>query len=278
MFFFKKVYRNLKSDIECVKFEGTRFILRRLFPKIKTDSIFIYGNQKSGTSIIAASLARYGALSLTLDINNFTVEEQDNLHTGELKFYQFIEKHKFEFSSNIIKEPALTFIYDKVIYDFPHSRSIFIVRDPRDTIRSILNRVGRSGNKNILENFEELPLAWQRIIDNRWLGIESDHYIESLSARWNLAVDIYSKNSSRMLLIKYEDFLDDKILMIKSIANQLNIQQKNSISNFVDKQFQPRGDRTIKVREFFGFENLKIIENTCHKQMCELGYKPLLSC
>jgi len=264
--------RKIRRGYEFISKSDTKTIIRRAFPQVNKDAVFVLGNQKSGTTVIAALLSDFSGLSSTLDIRTWTVEEQDLLHEGRLSFGDFVQKHRFEFSSELIKEPALTFLYHEVRKYFTLPKTVFIIRDPRDNIRSILNRVNREGDKPALENFAEIPQTWQRIIDNRWMGLEYDHYIDSMSARWNRAADVYLENAAEMVLVRYKDFVGDKVGTIKQLARRLGLPCVNDISSQVDVQYQPRGNREVSGEEFFGQENLGRIERICGSRMKKFGY------
>lgn len=242
------------------------------FVRINKDPIFIFGNQKSGTTAIAALLSIYGELSATLDIRGFSVLEQDMLHNGEMTLSQFISNHKKDFSKTIIKEPALTFLYEQVSNYFLMSKTIYVIRDPRDNIRSVLNRVKLRGDLSDLEDLTGIPEIWKRIIFNNWMGLDYSHYIGSLSARWNRAADVYLNNAPKMILVRYEDFLKDKVGIIEHLASELDIYKRSDINDKVDIQFQPRGNREISLKRFFGPENLAMIEKICGERMKEFGY------
>lgn len=258
-------------------FNGIVHMIRGLFAEVNKQAIIVFGNQKSGTTAIAALLVELSGLSSTLDIRTWRVKEQDDLHTGHLLFEDFVNNHKHEFSKELIKEPALTLLYSDVARFFPNSKKVFIVRDPRDNIRSILNRVNRRGDKQAIENFEALPVAWQRIIDNRWLGLGHTHYIDSMAARWNHVTDVYLTHVDEMILVKYEDFLVDKVESISTLAYKLGLPQKNDIVSKVDIQYQPRGNQSVSWEDFFGLSNLERIERICGSRMALFDYKPLLS-
>ena len=266
--------KSIKRLSRTVAREGLKGFLRWLFPKINRQAIFIFGNEKSGTTAIAALLATYGGLTQTLDLpwRSSMVRDQDCLHSGKLSFDEFVEKYKFEFSSELIKEPALTFLYEQVAEVFTLSKAVFVVRDPRDNIRSILNRVKIPGNLERLTSMDTIKPAWQPVIDNRWLGLENEHYVNSLSARWNCAADVYFAHDDKLLLVRYEDFVADKIGTIERLAKALGISKVNDISDQLDVQYQPRGNRDVNLNEFFGLENMTRIEKICGSRMQRFGY------
>ncbi|MDY7079447.1 MAG: sulfotransferase [Chloroflexota bacterium] len=268
----KKILGRIRKGCKIISGGDTKTVIQRAFPRVNKDAVFVFGNQKSGTTVIAALLSDLAELSSTLDIRTWAVEEQDLLHQGRLSFEDFVHKHRYEFSSELIKEPALTFLYDEVRRYFTLSKAVFVIRDPRDNIRSILNRVNRSGRKATIENLDELPEAWQRIVDNRWMGLEYDHYIDSMAARWNRAADVYLEHADEMILARYEDFVVDKVGTIEQLAQRLGLPQVNDVSAKVDIQYQPRGKREVSWEEFFGQENLERIERICSSRMKKLGY------
>lgn len=269
---FKKMCYELCRGYRTAFGYNGKTVSRRLFPSVNKEAIFVFGNQKSGTTVIAALLSDFGGLSSTLDIPTITIEEQELLHLRQLAFDDFLSKHKYEFSSDLIKEPCLTFLYKDLRKTFPFSKTVFIIRDPRDNIRSILNRLNVRGDLDIVENFNDLHIAWQRVVDNRWMGLKYTHYIDSLAARWNYAAGIYMDYSNEIILVRYEDFLVNKAKFIENLAQQLDIPQANDISQKVDVQYQPKGNHNISWIDFFGEENLTRIEKICVERMTLFDY------
>jgi hypothetical protein len=245
---------------------------RSIFAEVNSNAIFVLGNQKSVTTAIVTLLAAYAGLSSTLDISTWIVEEQDLLHMGSLSFEDFVRNHRYEFSNELITEPALIFLYEHLRRVFPSSKVVFIVGDSRDSIRSTLNRVNRRGDELTLENFNTLPKAWQCLIDSRRMDLEHEHYVDSLAARWNCAVDVYLLHSSEMVLARYEDFVADKVGMIERLAAVLGLEMVNDISGKADFQYRPRGDSSIPWREFLGSKNLAGIQQICSERMAKQGY------
>jgi hypothetical protein len=264
--------KQIKTLPIAVADDGIHGIWRWLSPEINQQAVFIFGNQKSGTTAIAAILVAMTGLTATLDIHTWTVVEQDKLHLKTMTFEEFVQKHLWEFSADIIKEPGLTFLYDDVKRLFPFAQKVFIVRDPRDNIRSILNRVNRPGHTDTVRNFHEIPEAWQRILDNRWMGLDHEHFIDSLSARWNRSVDVFLDHQAEIFLLRYEDFVLNKAESIESLANLLEIQQVKDISGIVNVQYQPKGNRDVSWVDFFGKENLMRIERICGERMARFQY------
>jgi hypothetical protein len=249
--------------------------------KVNDEPIFVLGNQKSGTSAIGALLADLTELPAAIDLPGICEPVQPELHSREISFPQFVDNNKYDFSKKIIKEPSLTFLYDDLASYFPEAKFIFIVRDPRDNIRSILNRVDVPGNLLKINDqqqkkIDRAPKDWERVIDSRWMGIQGENYIEWMAERWNYAVDIYKQHAKNMVLIRYEDFVKDKVGSIEHLAQQLSLTKVNEIRDKVNIQYQPPGNKSVKKIEFFGEENLVRIEKICGERMEEFGYGKML--
>lgn len=148
------------------------------------------------------------------------------------------------------------------------------MREPRDNIRSILNRLKLPGDLPALEKeqWDRMSPAWRMIVDCRWLGFEAGNYIEMLARRWNYMADVYLENASGFVLCRYEDFINDKAGEIKRLANQFGLPPKNDISERVDVQYQLKGDRDVSWLRFFGEKNLAAIESVCESRMQRLEY------
>jgi len=245
--------------------------------RINPNPILVLGNQKSGTSAIAALLAEMTGLSITIDLKSqINYPTYNQVYKGELSFSEFINNNRLDFSRDIIKEPNLTILHQELIEYFPRSKFVFVLRDPRDNIRSILDRLKLPGNLPGLkqEHWAKIPPAWKLILDCRWLGLEGENYIELLAARWSFMADVFLKSQDKMRLICYEDFLKDKIGEITRLSQDLELKQVNDIADKVDIPFQPPGNRNVKWIEFFGHDNLACIDRICCQNMKQLGYLP----
>ena len=249
--------------------------LKKLTTPVHPHPILVLGNQKSGTSAIAALLAENTGLSVTIDIT----QEVDypiyhHVLLGKLSFNTYIQRHKLYFSKAIIKEPNLTLFYQELINYFPQAKFVFIIRDPRDNIRSIFNRLNLPGNLDEIqpEQGKKISQAWQLIVNNVGLNLPGSNYIERMAYRWNYMADVYGNHSEKMILIRYEDFLKDKVSQIEKLAQQLGLKPVNDIADKVNIQFQVRGDKNVKWQDFFGKDNLSKIELICAENLRKFNY------
>ncbi len=238
--------------------------------------LFIIGNHKTGSTAIAMLLAKISGSTLANGlVNQMISPAYPSVLSGKMSFPDFMQANKTDFSQAIIKENLLTFFVDNIRRTIPDVRFLYIVRDPRDNIRSILNRVQIPGN---LENFDvlsaKLSPTQRLVLDNSWLGITDQNYIDSLARRWVKAADIYLKSPNEMNFVRYEDFLQDKVSTITALATRMELPVINDISELVDIQYQPKGDHSVSWEDFFGVEHLARIEEICGPVMARMGYVP----
>ncbi|MBK6950235.1 MAG: sulfotransferase [Haliscomenobacter sp.] len=238
--------------------------------------VFLLGNQKSGTTAIAKLLALAAGKTEETYLRGFSQHILEDLCHNRLPLKEAIrQRAKFEFSRELIKECNLTFFYDQLRDLYPDAPKVFIVRDPRDNIRSILNFVQVSGNLDQIEPVD-LPgmLEWRRIVDNSWMGVKGEHYIDSLAGRWVKAVEAYRRFSSEFILVRYEDFKAAKTDTIHTLCDALGLPVKADITPYLEVPFQPPGVPPRSWVAFFGEGNLKRLEEICGEQMMEFGYFP----
>lgn len=251
--------------------------VRSRFVKCHSSPIFILGNQKSGTSAIAALLGELTGLPTTIDLTMEYLSKKPSyikVKNKEMSFEKFVNRNKFDFSKKIIKEPNLTLFYKELSSFFPESRFVFIVRDPRDNIRSILNRLQLPGHLFSLNSNQTktLPKGWETVIDGRWLKLTGENYIEMLAFRWNLMAETYIRNQEHMILIRYEDFIKDKARHISTLAKLLGLPNRYDITDKVDIQYQPKGKGNHDWHSFFGPQNLQRINSICAPNMIFFNY------
>lgn len=251
-----------------------------LLYKINEKPIIVLGNQKAGTSAIAALLARAIGGSYDIDIGGFRNEQYEALHSGEIPLRKMIEKRaKIEFSKDVVKEPGLTYLLPQLLDAFPKADYVYIVRDPRANIRSTLNRLKIPGNIARIDDraYPEITPIWRSILYNEWVeNTDNDSHIYRSARRWRLGAEDYFKHRDRLHLIRYEDFNRDKKSAIEALAKRLGKSVVEDISGRVDVSYQPKGNNNKSYREFFGDDNLRLIESVCSPCMQKFNYQPEL--
>ena len=239
--------------------------------------ILIFGNQKSGTSAITALLGEATRSSYTIDVYCHYLGLEKEMLQGKIETRKLLEIVRYHFSKVIIKDPGFIFFYEELNSHFPESKKVFIYRDPRQNIRSILNRLNLPGHFHDLDqgSWEKLEAkfpGWYLVLEGSLAGHKGKTYIETLALRWRRVMETYFNNKIDFVPIRYESFLSDKIGMIAHLAELLGLEVKENISPLKDLQFQPKGNKNISLEAFFGSKNLRIIEEICGKIMIDVGY------
>ena len=141
---------------------------------IHPEPIIILGNPKAGTTVIAALLSKATGKEVIIDpfirIKN-NVNFRIKLQNKQVKLKNFIQKNKYYFSPEIIKSPYFIFIYEEMLECFPKAKLIFISREPRNNIRSILNRLKIPGNLQVLDDYYKNQIsnkgAWKLVLEGQ---------------------------------------------------------------------------------------------------------------
>lgn len=269
------------------------FILQRIkrvidgkLATINPAPIIILGHQKSGTSAIAALLAKATGKTLTLDFfyknNQSRPFFRAKLHDGRLPLNRFLRSNSQYLSADIIKEPELTYFYDRLTSTFPSATYIFVVREPKATIKSVLDRLSLPGDQPSLtaQQYQQTnPLSgWLPAIEGKAPNVAGENYIERLAHRWNLVASTYLDHQNQMVLIRYEDFLSDKLQAIQTLANKINLPVVNDISDQLDNQFQPRGKHHLALSDFFSHQNQATIDRICSANATQFNYCSVSEC
>jgi len=241
---------------------------------LNPEHILILGNQKSGTTAIASLLAQHIGGSATLDMPAIW-DHVEGILTGNEHLGPFVDRHAHYFSRDVVKEPWLTFMLQELSQIFPRVNYVLILRDPRDNIRSILDRLNLPGNLSINPpGIANLKTGWKEVFNPMLISCEDEHYINLLAERWNTAARVpEEKGSLVQSIVRYEDFLEDKVQFITDLARRLGHQGRFDIKDEIDQQFQPEGkNRGIEWMDYFGKENLEKIEERCGDLMDVFSY------
>lgn len=238
----------------------------------------MYGNQKSGTSAIASLLGMATGKSYIIDVFFKTGLEEKKLLDKKISFYDFTKKYPSYFYKEIIKEPEFVFFLKDIRELYPYSNYVHILRNPFDNIRSIFNRINITSIE--AENSFKLPRAlsdqyplWDLLIDTKRMPYSGTNIFEMLVYRWlYLAKQADLAFSKKPILVKYEDFLIDKIAFIHELCSKLDYEVKNDITAYIDFNFQPKGHRVSK-EKFFSNKQIDFIYEICGDEMFKNGYK-----
>ena len=236
--------------------------------------VFVLGNQKSGTTAIAALLAAATGLRATLDFAGAWHPFIGPLVRGDTDMDTFVRRNASAFSAPIIKEPNLTFVTDRLLQQFPRARTAFIVRNPWDNIRSILARVRLRGDLIAPTFTRRINGTWRGILSGEDIRLPRDHYVATLARRWLRATDIARRAGSGSISIRYEDFCLAKAETVYALANSFDLPVTTQIEDMVDRAFQRRSGDVGQSADFFGPQNLARITDIVRSRAEEIGYLP----
>lgn len=232
--------------------------------------IFVIGHPKSGTTAIAALLAKTTGEKFTDDLFRQAAlprREKASMFLDREAFAGFVARHPEYFATRINKSPKLTFFYEELCALFPAARYIYVVRDPRSALRSFL------GWRHIPGDLETIDDPTQR----RQLEVlpkqDPGHYVERLARRWNQAADVYLHHRNQMVLVRYEDFTIEPGEVVRRLARSVDLSPSIDISQDVSVRYKSSGVADIAWRNFFGVSNLSRIESICGERMRSFGYE-----
>ncbi len=229
--------------------------------------VIITGNQKSGTSAIAALLSKATGEEVTIDVFAKMGRAEYDILDKKVTFMKFRESTGKLFMSSIIKEPEFIFFMKELFGLYPMSKFVYIIRAPIDNIRSILNRLSPAKNSrdvqwaDIEKACRNTPL-WKLVFDSSRMPYTVDGIIATLAHRWVYAYEQLQKHLNKLYVVSYEDFKANKELVIANLANELGIHVKHSIKAFMDIQYQPAGHMSNSDAYFCDYDK-QLINGIC---------------
>jgi hypothetical protein len=232
--------------------------------------IFVLGHPKSGTTAIAALLARTSGEAFTDDLFHqagLPQREKEAIFLGQGAFAEFVGRHPGYFATRINKSPKLTFLYGELRALFPAARYLYVVRDPRSALRSFL------GWRRIPGNLETIDDPTQRRQLEVLPAQAPGHYVERLAHRWNQAADVYLLHQDQMVLVRYEDFATEPADTVRRLALSVGLSPAIDISQDASVRYKSSGVADIEWRDFYGASNLSRVENICGERMRSFGYE-----
>jgi hypothetical protein len=239
--------------------------------------ILVGGMPKSGTTAIAMLLGAAAELDVVSDpfnqLDEAGIDFRDRLYGGDLTLERLVARHRARFRGGLVKDPNFAFFLPELLRMFPDSDLVFTVRDPRDNIRSILDRLDLPGDPTRAPgDLGGLTETWRRVIEGRTPRLAGADYIERLTRRWTVTAAAYLDHRDAVHLVRYEDFRAAKEEVIRETLLGMGLSPSAGIGHLVDRQFQPRGQRNVDWEEFFGADALRAIEEECGPTMEQLGY------
>lgn len=241
--------------------------------------VVVAGMPKSGTTAIAKLLGE--AIGEPVCSDPFFQLDQkigsfyrDKLFDGTMQLSYLWTKYRGVFEGAVVKDPNFPLFLEELIGLFPEAHKVFIVRDPRDNIISILNRLRIDGKCEWSSELEDsVNGAWRLLLAGRTPAMPGDDHLERMAWRWRRSAEEYLKFRDSIRLIRYEDFNVDKQHEIHGLARACGFSNLTDISSKVNVQFQPKGKKFDDWSEFFGQANLDRINTIVRPLLNEFGYE-----
>jgi len=241
--------------------------------------IIVAGMPKSGTTAIASLLAKATNVDVCSDPfyqldTQKKVAFRDQLFSGQLSLESLWRQHREVFRGTVVKDPNFPILLSELKQLLPEAQFVFIVREPRDNIRSIFSRLKIPGDPSEGSHLaSEVLGTWGRVLNGTSPDMPGNDYLEKLAWRWRVSAERYLQNNEGVHLIRYEDFRGDKQNQINRLAKDLGFTNLSDIASLVDVQFQPKGSQPASLEDFFGKDNLERIEAIVGPLLADFGYE-----
>lgn len=267
--------------------EELRASWRALGARVHPDPVFVLGTQKSGTSAIASLLGIAAGVEASIDLRrDLRRPRVAEVALGRRSFASFLRRNAVDFARPIVKEPNLTFLLPEILDRWPQARIVFVDRDPVQTVRSVLDRLGIPGDLKTLDaaTLAAVPDGWRIVLDSRWCernapdGVPDRprrHHVEELARRSLLSRRIGASCAAarpeRTVVVSYEAFREDKADTIANLLDRLGMPMRSSraeLDRHLDRPFQPPGRFADAAPErFFGtnLDRLRRAAETDHE-------------
>lgn len=174
--------------------------------------IIVTGHQRSGTSVIAAMLAKAMGTEAVIDLPNSGIHLAACLR-GEQGLSEALEEHYPEQRlKRVIKDCHLSWKLQDLAAIYPKALRLYVVRDPREVIRSCCSRLR-------LTPWEPATLA---NVEDTWRVCFTDQCMPvlHLAQRWaDMTMQALQCDGVRVL--RYEDYLLDPAGTVEDIVSRL---------------------------------------------------------
>lgn len=248
-----------------------------------SEHIFVVGPPRNGTTLVKNVLRSHSEICGVDRETRFFLRKNfaDFRHPSDIKddeMKDIISKSKsivglFDNFANRIKQkkgkdiflektPEHALRMDYIINHFPKSKVIFVIRDPRDSVRSAKN------------------------VPNVWSTFANKNKIKSYMSVWKNSLNEYDKHKSRVMLVKYESFCENTNECLSRMMNFIDLSPEveqlhptsygNTVVSEAESHLRLREPITAKSvgrwKKELSREEVCQIEESVASEMRELGY------
>lgn len=232
--------------------------------------LLLVGSESSGSTAIA-NLLFLGVPTLRFleeGQNQWVWVAYQDIHRGRRQISDYPRLQLFD----AIKVPGFAMILRQFKEAFPNSRTVYIVRDPRDFVNSAI-KTWKVGSVADLAQ-----VSWSR---EDWLGIRDTDPVVRLAKRWRA----YLRNAMSIpdvVFVRYEDFCADKSGTIEKLAATMEIPfDRERVDSLKNRQLSHSSVRDYKPTGSGGWrvgilepQHIEKIEMTCREEMSLWNYTP----
>ena len=228
--------------------------------------VLVVGCERSGTTAISALLAEGSGLSFLNDPPDSWYIYPLVRMVGLKGFTFSLIKRLWKY--DIVKVPGFATILNELKRVHPKKfKVVYVVRDPRDTYAAIKERL-------------EVNLAGS-YLNIHFLKKTGKSPCENIAIRWStyleMAKEFQTRNPSQIMFVKYEDFLEDKPGVLKSISEFASVRiDPLVIKDKMDKQINKSWSNKIRGSKRYlkdlNEKEINIINEIAHKGIEEFNY------
>ncbi len=170
-----------------------------------------------------------------------------------------------------IKVPGFSVIINEFLKEFPNTKVVYLVRDPRDFASSAI----KTWKIRQMGDFKDIP--WTEV---QWLGVDCIDPVECLAKRWKAYLNA-AMQVDGVVFVKYEDFCQNKIGVISELCEVLGLPfDEARVTQLCDIQLSHASVRAYRPSGPSGWkhsileqQHIQKIENICREEMLEWGYE-----
>jgi len=246
--------------------EACRNATSRVNPRL----ILLTAHPRSGTTAVAALLAKHCGLRAFTQTGRWTLADKE-IVASRLTMEEVITRNRYAFSFDIMSAADAGCFLPAMKAALPEMRIIVLVRDPRDMVCSVIERINDYDVSSAEINDPDY-----RYLQTDWLGITEEDPLKKLALRWNKWLET-AKSVDGVVYRRYEDFLRNKPDFIAALADELGLPARHDISDDMNRQMSKHG-RDVPIRgagrwrRMLPAEHARAIEDICKDGMLAFGY------
>ena len=237
-----KYIRKVKNRI--LRYRKAFHILTHKYEGIEKRNVFIFGCQRSGTTLLGNIFDVDLRTAVLQEISRITKDENDVLRLKPLEKVK-LELEKIKQPLVIAKPLVESHNADRILNEIPNSKGIWLFRSYSDVVASNTKRFS-SQIEGLRMSITGDPASWRsERISDATLKIKKRFYSPDMKQEDAAALGWYSINvlffelgldkNPNMILLKYEDFVTEGEKQMKIIYDFIGMDYpKNELTGQVD--------------------------------------------